>query len=195
MDESTLRFQISQACQQLWMHRLMVGHIGTLTAELHRRRYLATPSKARRIDLKPEQLICVDIGGAGFGGEPGFDKADWQPHRVAYQLATDADDPDAIHATALLQPIALMTLLHLHPEQEAISLPGDASVPIVDAREDADIHDALVKHSVVAIESLGFLAVGSSLARALNAIEHAEHAACLALNLATQPQLHRHAQQ
>lgn len=195
MDEPTLRFQLTQACQQLWMNRLLAGDLGTLTAELHRRRYLATPPRARRIDLKPEQLICVDVGGSGFGGQPGFDEQHWRPHRIAYQLNANADDPDAIHATAFLQPPALMSLLFRHPQQEAIDLPGHPALPLVDAEDDQPLHDALAKHTVIAIESRGFLAVGSALAQTLNAIERAEHAAAIALNLTTHPILQRHAQQ
>ena len=63
MDEDQLRQQVCNASHQLWMRGLIAGADGLVALELHRRRYIVTPPGRRRINLQPDDLLCVDMAG------------------------------------------------------------------------------------------------------------------------------------
>jgi L-fuculose-phosphate aldolase len=183
MDESALREQMCQAAYQLWLRGLVVGDGGMISVETHRHRYLATPPGLRRSVLRPEDLVCVDVGGLDVEGGGSIDPAIWRLHRLAYQAERmePGAEPDGNHtmirATALVTPISLLAALRWNPEATALELTPEGMLPIVEARDDRAVQSALTRHRAAAVRYVGLLAVASDLTKLLNRIEAIDHAA------------------
>lgn len=178
MDEATLRTQVCQAAQQLWMRGLLVADHGMVTAEVHRRRFLATPQGKRRADLRPDDLFCVDVGGQNIDGEGSLDEADWLPHRIAYRLNQQNAGPDeVVAATVLANPPITTGLIRLSKDTNTLQLDRLPPAPMLQADDEAGIEDALGQYQLIALCGQGILAVGKTLTAAINRIECLEHAA------------------
>ena len=189
MDETHLRQQIFQATQQLWSRGLIVGDAGFVTAELHRRRFLATPPDIRRANLQPDDVICVDMGGLNIQGGTGLSETQWQLHRAAYKAnLDDAGQPIAngrqrgIFATILAEPPLVIASIRMQPaDSDSLQLPGCDPVPLLDSHDEQAVTDAVRQGPLVAIRDAGLLAAASDLPSALNAIERLDHAARIQL--------------
>ena len=178
MDEATLRTQVCQAAQQLWMRGMLVADKGMVTAEVHRRRFLATPQGKRRADLRADDLFCVDVGGHNIDGEGALDQTDWRPHRIAYRLGQlNAGPGDVITATVLAHPPITTGLIRLAKKAAALQLDHLPALPLLEADDEAGIEDALRQSQLIALRGQGILAVGDTLTAAINRIECLEHAA------------------
>jgi ribulose-5-phosphate 4-epimerase/fuculose-1-phosphate aldolase len=191
MDEWQLRTSISQAAGQLWLRGLIAGDQGMVTAELHRRRYLACPTKRRRADLQPADMICVDFGGMTMEGEGEIEIDQWLPHRLAYQCGLDlpevaqrnggGESPAAISATVLAHPPSVMALWRRNEQAASLPLRDWPTVPIVNLDDNQALGKALLQFPVAVIVGYGLLAVGADVVEAHNWIERAEHAASIEL--------------
>jgi ribulose-5-phosphate 4-epimerase/fuculose-1-phosphate aldolase len=184
MDESALRQRLCVSAHQLWMRGMIAGSDGLLTAELNRRRYLATPPGKRRINLKPDDLIAVDLDGHDSDDGEVYNERDWRPHRMVHEAASrkTGPDPDTPRATLVANPPALAALLAMQPRSEKINLHGHAAIPVV-WLDDKILSQVLVNSRVVMIPSVGVFASGPSIGEAMCSIEHAEHAAQVELLL------------
>jgi L-fuculose-phosphate aldolase len=191
MDEWQLRTSISQAAGQLWLRGLIAGDQGMVTAELHRRRYLACPAKRRRADLQPADMLCVDFGGLTIEGDGEVEIDQWLPHRLAYQCGLDlpevahrnggGESPTAISATVLASPPSVMALWRRNEQAEALPLRDWPTVLIVKLDDNQALGKALLQFPVAVVVGHGLLAVGADVVEAHNWIERAEHAACIEL--------------
>lgn len=202
MDEDRLRNQICLTAHQMWVRGLIAGDAGIISTELHRRRYLVTPMHARRADLQPDQIICVDVGGLNIQGGSGLNDTHWHPHRAAYQATlrmpapgepasagghstSDRNRPAhrrSISATILAHPPIVLALMRLAREDATdLTLPGLPPIPIVAGDDEQALSDALAVGPGVALRSTGLLAAGPDLPSALNWIEKVEHAARIEL--------------
>jgi len=181
-EEAQVRNSLCQAAQQLWMRGLLVADGGLVSAEVHRRRYLATPAGRRRADLRPDQLITVDLGGVNVQPEPGITEDHWRPHRIAYQIGMYAD-PAAregarpIGGTVLANPPAAEAMLALLPESPRLDPVGHPAIPVVSYHDgERGLEEAISGSVVIAIRDVGLFAAHRSLHAAVNAIERAAHA-------------------
>ncbi len=180
MDETRLREQLCQAVGQLWTRGMIVGADGMVCAEVHRRRYLATPVGLRRIDLTPNDLICVDIGGENVQGGEGIPIKLWQPHRDIFQSRSDPAD-DVLRASALIEPPHIMALLASRDGVTELDLGLGAAVPVVEQDDDPALRQALQDATEAVLRGRGLLVASTDLAQTLNRIERIEMAASIQL--------------
>jgi len=187
-DEAVHRESICRVARELWLRGFLAGAGGMLTAECHRRRYLATPPGRRRAALDPAELLYVDAGGVVFQTEQPLDEALWQPHRLAYQatLASPSnlrDAPLTIAATVLCQPPCVLAWHALHHGENPLAFAGGISLAVVSMDDQSRFNEALRSDHAVLIPQLGLLTAGSTLDAAANLAEQLEQQA--ALDLAT----------
>lgn len=142
MDEALIRERFCEAVRQLWTRGMIVGADGLVSCEVHRRRYLATPIGRRRIDLQPDDLICVDIGGESVHGGEGVPLKLWQPHRDVYQSHTDPGDK-MLGASALIEPANVLALLSKQQGADRLDLGHGQSIAVVDRDNDEAMREAL----------------------------------------------------
>ncbi|MEO1236808.1 MAG: class II aldolase/adducin family protein [Planctomycetota bacterium] len=192
MDEAQLRQQVCNAAHQLWMRGLVVGAEGLVALELHRRRYITTPPGRRRINLTPDDLVCVDLEGQDLLQERHQSPDAWAPHRVVFHHTMRNTPEDIargaardVKATVLGIPPKLTALLALEPQATALRLHGHPPIPVVWPQDDTALATAVQKHPVVALQGTGLLASGSTLGQTLSALEHAEQAAAIETTLRT----------
>lgn len=204
MDENKLRTQVCDAARQLWMRGLVTGEGGMVTAEAHRRRYLATPAGHRRADLAPQDLALIDQSGENLHGEGGLSERLWRPHRAAYragfggELRTAAGPASlpppqesggrAIRATVLCTPPHLEALLRMRELQDGdeahgpLELPGIGTLLRLDPDDPVPAAD-LWRAPALIVCGRSVMTTGPSLAAALSAAEAVAHAAMVALIL------------
>ncbi len=93
MDDQSLRIAVCAAAHQLWQRGLLAGDGGLLSVQLHRRRFMVTPTGRRRADLRPEDLVGVGLSGSDLTDGRGVPTELWLPHRIAYEVGESRDDP------------------------------------------------------------------------------------------------------
>ncbi len=179
MDESQLRERFCAALRQLWTRGLIVGSDGMLCCEVHRRRYLTAPTGKRRIDLKPDDLICVDIGGENVQGGEGVEANLWQPHRDVYQTHMD-DSGVTLGASAIVEPANVLSLLTREHGAAQVELNGQP-IPVVDGQDAGAIRSALTGSTEAMILGRGLFVAAADLPGLLDRIERLDHAAAVAL--------------
>lgn len=184
MDETQLREKFCSALRQLWTRGMLVGADGFLSCEVHRRRYLVTPTGRRRIDLQPADLLCVDIGGDNVHGGEGVPMNIWQPHRDAYQTHLDPA-AGTLGATALIEPANVLALLSKRDGPMELNLGAGGTIPIVNTAVDASLKHVLSNHTEVLFRGHGpgrglFLAA-ADLPTLLNRIERIDLSASVML--------------
>ncbi|MEM9418156.1 MAG: class II aldolase/adducin family protein [Planctomycetota bacterium] len=184
MDEAQLRQKVCHAAHQLWMRGLIAGADGLVAIELHRRRYIVTPPGRRRINLKPDDLICVDMEGVDVQRDAQLAPEEWAPHRVVFQHTMNALPEDVakgvnreVKATVLGTPPKLTALLALEPGTTSLRIHAHPPIPVLWPDDATALRTAIVKHPVVAIQGVGLLASGPTLGQTLSSLEHAEQAA------------------
>lgn len=192
MDEPALRQAICHAAHQLWQRGLIAGTDGGIVAELHRRRYLATPPGRRRADLQPRDLITVDVDGVDQSQDLTLDPTHWLPHHVALQMGLAAASPGehkqgrAIRASVLASPPRLSALLALRPQDPRFNLHAHPPVPIVWPNDEDKLTRAIAKSPIVGLHTLGIFAADATLESTIAALERAEQAATTELILRQQ---------
>ncbi|MEE9403943.1 MAG: class II aldolase/adducin family protein [Algisphaera sp.] len=191
-DETDLRDQLCSAAHQLWQRGLVSGGHGTLTAELHRRRYLVTPQSRRKATLQPDDLVTVDLQGIDQNGGRNTAPLMWAPHHIAlnHGLRQTAEDIGTgrgrdIRATALAFPPKLLAFAAHAQAAKAngIKLRGHAPVPIIDGNDEKALLAAIKSYAVIVLPEHGVFATGSSLNQVLSTLEDTEAAAELTLTL------------
>lgn len=190
MDEAQLRQQVSHAAHQLWMRGLVAGADGMVALEMHRRRYFVTPPKRRKINLLPDDIVCVDLQGVDLRGVVEFEPGVWDPHRIVFQNTMNATPEDVgrgtardVKATVLGTPPRIAALLALQPGAETLRLHRHPPIPVVFANDEQMLRDTILKHPVVALPGIGVLASGPTLGQTLSALELAEQAATIEVTL------------
>lgn len=182
MEEGQLREQVCQAAHQLWLRGLMVGELGLISSEEHRRRYVVTPPGLRRSDLQPDDLWVVDVGGVAVDSTASLEPNLWLPHRVAYQRRLNEGDGGApVRATIAASPPMIMALARAAAGERVLHLTGVAPIAIVPATDEQALRQAVTSHQIVVMTCSGVLCVGQTLAGAMNLLEMVEHAAAIEL--------------
>lgn len=183
LDEQELRQQLCSITYQLWARHVLSGAAGLVTVKVNRRRYLVTPLGRRRGSLQPGDVLAVDMGGMSLTPtERGLDEVTWGPHRLVYQadrsgLTVGFNDRHEVKATVLASPPYVSALLRLRPEEDTLSLADGASVPVLDATDEAGVRTAFEKLPAVVLSRRSVLCAGNSLDDAANTMERIEHAA------------------
>jgi len=187
MDETRIRQQVCDAGHQLWLRRMVCGDGGVVTAELNRRRFIVTPVGKRRADLKPEQLLCIDLTGTdALAADRALPEDVWRPHRLAYQgsmyvESTGDGSGRTIHATALATPPNVMALHCLHPTTAAIRIIGHDDLPVVQPDDDKAVQRAVLATPLILLHNIGVLATDRTVEACLNRLETLEHHAAIEL--------------
>jgi hypothetical protein len=185
-DEAALRLMVCSAAQQLWARGMLVGERGMLSAEVHRRRYVALPAKGRRSVLSEGMLLCVDVGGVdAYRPEIGLPEPLWRPHRLTYQsergnpeLWPASADLPVIRATGEAEPPMLLALLR-EAGSAPLTLAGLVTVPQVTREDEAGLRETIASSPLVGLDGRSVLATGPDLPGVLNLLEEAEHAATI----------------
>ncbi len=180
MDETQLRERLCEALRQLWMRGMIVGADGMLCCEAHRRRYLATPIGQRRVDLGPDDLICVDIGGENVQGGEGIPLEVWQPHRDVYQTHMDPSGV-TLGASAIIEPANVLALLSRCDGAERLDLGGGESIPVVGRDDAAALRQVLAESTEAVLCGRGLFVAAADLPGLLNRIERIDFAAAVRL--------------
>ncbi len=179
MDEQAIREQFCQAINQLWTRGWIIGADGMLCSELHRRRYLVAPVGKRRIDLKPDDLTCVDIGGEDVHGGENLPTDLWQPHRDVYQTHIN-EDGTSLKASAEIESVKIATLLKMQAGCDRLELCGE-SIPVINGQDNNAMRDVLGKSTEAVLMGRGLFLAADDLPSLLNRIERIDYLAALKL--------------
>jgi Class II Aldolase and Adducin N-terminal domain len=188
MDEVQMRERFCQAVGQLWTRGMIVGADGLLSCGVHRRRYLVTPIGKRRIDLGPDDLICVDIGGENVHGGEGIPPGLWQPHRDVYQSPINPSGV-MLGASALIEPANVLALLSRQDGAGRLELGNGETIPVVDGEDGRLLQEALTQSTEAVLSGRGahggpcrgLLVAAADLAGLMNRIERIDLAAAVRL--------------
>jgi L-fuculose-phosphate aldolase len=172
------------ACRRLHDRDLIGAGEGNVSVRLGPGRFLVTPSGANKALLAPRDLVIVDGAGAVVRGK-GRASTEVRMHLAAYAARPDVGAIVHAHpvtAVALtvaglpppndLVPEAAVTLGEI--AVAPFATPGTAEVP-------ASLAPLLPTHDVVLLERHGALALGRTLAEALDRMETLERVARIAL--------------
>lgn len=159
---------------------MIVGADGMLCCEVHRRRYLAAPIGKRRVDLKPGDLICVDIGGENAQGGEGIPMELWQPHRDVYQTHMDPVGVK-LGASAVVESVNVLTLLNRRGGTERLDLGDVGSIPVVDCQDASVMRQALTESTDAVLCGRGLFVAAEDLSSLLNRIERIDFEAAVRL--------------
>ena len=182
--EPTLRREIVEVCRRLDARELIGGGEGNVSARLGPDRFLVTPAGAAKRSLGPRDLVVVDATGAKVRGA-GRASSELRMHLAAYAARPDARA--VVHAHPL-SAVAL-TVAGLPPPNDvmpeaSVVLGRVAVAPFATPGTD-EVPRALAplwaRHDVLLLERHGALALGATLAQALDRIETLERVARVAL--------------
>jgi L-fuculose-phosphate aldolase len=182
--EAAQRRAVVLACRRLHDRDLIGAGEGNVSVRLGPGRFLVTPSGANKALLAPRDLVIVDGAGAVVRGK-GRASTEVRMHLAAYAARPDVGAIVHAHpvtAVALtvaglpppndLVPEAAVTLGEI--AVAPFATPGTAEVP-------ASLAPLLPAHDVVLLERHGALALGRTLAEALDRMETLERVARIAL--------------
>lgn len=178
MDDQAQRQQLCRASQKLWARGLVAGDSGLVSVEFTRRRYLVTPVGLCRGELRPHEVMTVDLGGVSVQGEQDLDASYWRPHRSAYHAGIAAEGPeDHVRATAMTLPPAVIGLSRAHP-CDVLRLPGGLFLKVVDHQDEA-LDQVCAEADAVIVKPLGLFVSGPSLDAVLNLTDRLNQAAMI----------------
>jgi L-fuculose-phosphate aldolase len=182
--EAALRREVVDACRRLHDRDLIGAAEGNVSVRLGAGRFLVTPSGANKARLSAADLVVVDGEGRVVSGR-GRASTELRMHLAVY--AARADAGAVVHAhpiTAVAFTVAGLPPPNDLVPEAAVTLgeiavapfatPGTAEVP-------ASLAPFLAGHDVVLLERHGALAVGRSLAEALDRMETLERVARVAM--------------
>ena len=181
LGEQTLRKKIVTVGRRLFDHGLIVATDGNLSVRLGPKQILITPAQLSKADLKPSDLIVVDMDG-----------------RPATRGRRRPSSELPMHLEVYRQVSAARAVIHAHPPfataltVAGIPFPGDVlpetavtigEVPTTDlampgSEEDAAaIRPLITEHRALLLRQHGSLTYGASLDEACDHLERMEHAA------------------
>jgi L-fuculose-phosphate aldolase len=182
--EAALRAELVETCRRLHARDLIGAGEGNVSARLAPDRLLVTPSGANKGYLAARELVVVDAAGRVIRGA-GRASTELRMHLAAFAARPDVGAVVHAHpvtAVALtvaglpppndLVPEAAVTLGRI--AVAPFATPGTEEVP-------ASLAPLLAGHDVVLLERHGALALGRTLAEALDRMETLERVARIAL--------------
>jgi ribulose-5-phosphate 4-epimerase/fuculose-1-phosphate aldolase len=173
--------RIVKAGRELHDHGLVRGTSGNISAKIPRTdTFLIKPSGRRMENLKPEELVLVDLKGNKIRGETNV-SVETPIHASIYKGRKDVQAVVHTHApTATAFGIAKTEILPLQIELFML-LPNGVPVIPFKASGSKALADAVQKkvvdHDAVVLENHGIVTVGSTIEAACNLNEMVEEAA------------------
>jgi ribulose-5-phosphate 4-epimerase/fuculose-1-phosphate aldolase len=173
--------RIVKAGRELHDHGLVRGTSGNISAKIPRTdTFLIKPSGRRMENLKPEELVLVDLQGNKIRGETNV-SVETPIHAAIYRGRKDAQAVVHTHApTATAFGIAKTEILPLQIELFML-LPNGVPIVSFKAPGSKALADAVQKkvadHDAVILENHGIVTVGSTIEAACNLNEMVEEAA------------------
>jgi len=182
--EERLARELVETCRRLHDRDLIGAAEGNVSVRLDGGRFLVTPSGANKALLSPGQLVVVDAGGRVLSGG-GRASTELRMHLAAY--AARPDVAAVVHAhpvTAVAFTVAGLPPPNDLVPEAAVTLGEVAVAPFATPGTDevpASLAPFLAGHDVVLLERHGALALGRTLAEALDRMETLERVARVAL--------------
>lgn len=182
--EAALRDEIVLVCRRLWERGLIAGPDGNVSARLDDSRLLITPAGLSKVDLRPNDLVIVDLLGGIVSGDLA-PSSEIRMHLRAYARRADvhavvhAHPPTAtafavagedLAAPVLPEVILLMGRVPLLPYAQ----------PGTEAMADA-FEPFLAEHDAFLLANHGATTLGPTLRLAHQRMESLEHAARIVL--------------
>jgi L-fuculose-phosphate aldolase len=188
--ERRLRAELVDVCRRLAARELVGAAEGNVSCRLPGRdggELLVTPSGARKGDLAPSELVVVDLDGAVVRGG-GRASTELGMHLAVY--AARADVGAVVHAHPLTA--VAMTVAGVPPPNdlvpEASVVLGTVAVASYATPGTDEVRGSLApllaaqpRHDVILLERHGAIALGATLAQALDRMETLERVARIAL--------------
>lgn len=182
--EARLRRDLVETCRRLHARDLIGAGEGNVSARLGRDHFLVTPSGANKGYLAPADLVVVDAGGAVVKGK-GRASTELRMHLAAFAARPDVEA--IVHAhpiTAVALTVAGVPPPNDLVPEAAVTLGEIAVAPFATPGTDevpASLAPLLARHDVLLLERHGALALGRTLAEALDRMETLERVARVAL--------------
>ena len=173
--------RIVQAGKELYDHGLVRGTSGNLSAKIPSTdTFLIKPSGARMENLKPEELVLVDLQGNKIRGETNV-SLETQMHAAIYRMRKDVQA--VVHTHAPTATAFGITKTEILPVQIELFMLLPNGVPIVPfkapgSKKLADaVQKKIANHDALILENHGIVTVGSTIEAACNLNEMVEEAA------------------
>ena len=171
-------YQIVETCRRLSSIGMMPASDGNCSLRLDEETLLITPSGVRKEQLKPQDLVRIEIDAEE---APGQASSEWQMHAAIYRARED------VQAVVHAHPVYLTTL-GIQEQIPDISLLYETmetigEMVLVPAMEPgtaefaAEVSNALGDATAGILQRHGAVAVGGSMEEALFRLERAEHLA------------------
>lgn len=183
--EKELRAEVCAFAQRAYRQRLMISTAGSISTRLDADRFVITPRRRDRLDLKPESLVRASVRGAAEAGKRASRTS--RLHGLIY--ASDPEIGVVINAQPMCASAFCMTdaVFSSRTIPESYLVLNDApKVPfacVVSDAEELAARMSLKKCPVLLIENEGALIVGRTLLEAFDRLEVLE-ATAEALQLA-----------
>lgn len=182
--EAELRAEIALVCQRLWARGLIAGPDGNVSTRLGTDRVLITPAGVSKLDVRPEDILIVDLSGRlASGALP--PSSEMRVHLRAYACRPDvravvhAHPPTATGFAVAGEDFVVPVLPEIILQVGAVPLVPYAT-PGTDALADA-MEPYLVRHDAVLMANHGATTLGPSLRVAHQRMESLEHTARILL--------------
>ncbi|HEX6048820.1 MAG TPA: class II aldolase/adducin family protein [Gemmatimonadaceae bacterium] len=182
--EAALRDEIVLVCRRLWERGLIAGPDGNVSARLDDSRLLITPAGLSKVDLRPNDLVIVDLLGGIVSGDLA-PSSEIRMHLRAYARRAD------VHAVVHAHPPTATAFAVAGEELAAPVLPEVillmGRVPLLpyaqpgtEAMADA-FEPFLAEHDAFLLANHGATTLGPTLRLAHQRMESLEHAARIVL--------------
>ena len=177
--------QLVKCGRELYENGLVKGTSGNISAKIpDADSFLIKPSGARMKDLKPEELVLVDLQGNKIRGKRSV-SLETPIHAAIYRTRKDVQAVVHTHApTATAFGIARTEILPLQVEVFMFLPNGVPVVPFEPPGSEAlaeAVQKRMVKYDAVILENHGIVTVGSTIEAACNLNEMVEEAAKIQL--------------
>ena len=177
--------QLVKCGRELYENGLVKGTSGNISAKIpDADSFLIKPSGARMKDLKPEELVLVDLQGNKIRGKRNV-SFETPIHAAIYRARKDVQAVVHTHApTATAFGIARTEILPLQVEVFMFLPNGVPVVPFEPPGSEAlaeAVQKRMVKYDAVILENHGIVTVGSTIEAACNLNEMVEEAAKIQL--------------
>jgi L-fuculose-phosphate aldolase len=182
--EAGLRRDVVEACRRLHDRDLIGAAEGNVSVRLAGERFLVTPSGANKARLSPPDLVVVGADGRVRAGA-GRASTELRMHLAVYAARPDVGA--VVHAhpvTAIAFTVAGLPPPNDLVPEAAVTLGEIAIAPFATPGTDevpASLAPFLASHDVILLERHGALALGPTLAEALDRMETLERVARVAL--------------
>jgi L-fuculose-phosphate aldolase len=178
--ERVAREQLAAVMRRVWERGMLAAGDGNASVRLGPRRLAITPSGVLKAQLRPEQIICVDLKGKVLAGK-GRPTSEIAMHLAVYRARPDVKA--VLHAhppTAIALSLAGVSLAECILPEVVVTLGGIPTAPYATPGTldvPASVERVIGTHSAVLLERHGVLTCGDDLDQAYGRLEVVEHSA------------------